>query len=76
LSVCGFNTPLQQDTIIDEGFTAVRLFAELRDKDVHEMVKAINATPAVARGRRPADPPPVVKITRRAARRLEGLVFG
>jgi hypothetical protein len=75
LSVCGFNTPLQQDTIIDKGFTAVRSFAELRDKDVYEMVKSINAPPAVARGRRPADPPPVVRITRRAARRLEGLVF-
>jgi hypothetical protein len=68
LSVCGLDTPLQQDTIIAEGFTEIRSFAELRDKDVHEMIKAINTPPAAARGRQPADLPPVVKITRRAAR--------
>jgi hypothetical protein len=75
LMVCGLETPPQQDAIIEEGFTEVRSFAELRDKDIHEMIKSINAPPAAARGRRPADPPPVVKITRHAARRLEGLVF-
>jgi hypothetical protein len=39
------------------------------------MIKAINTPLAAGRGRRPADLPPVVRITRRAARRLEGLVF-
>jgi hypothetical protein len=43
LLVCGFDTPPQQDTIIEEGFTEICSFAELRDNDIHEMVKAINA---------------------------------
>jgi hypothetical protein len=51
LMVCGFDTLPQQDTIIEEGFTEIRSFAELRDKDIHEMVKATNAPPAAARGR-------------------------
>jgi hypothetical protein len=75
LSVCGLDTPLQQDAIIAEGFTETRSFAELRDKDVHEMIKAINTPLAAGRGRRLADPPAVMRITRRAARQLEGLVF-
>jgi hypothetical protein len=75
LSVCGLDTLLQQDMIIAEGFTEIRLFAKLRDKDVHEMIKAINTPPMAARGRRPADPPPAVRITRRVTKRLEGLVF-
>jgi hypothetical protein len=75
LSVCGLDTPLQQNAIIAEGFTETRSFAELRDKDVHEMIKAINTPLVAGRGRRPADPPAVMRITRRAARRLEGLVF-
>jgi hypothetical protein len=36
LMVCRLETPPQQDMIIDEGFTEVRLFVELRDKDIHE----------------------------------------
>jgi hypothetical protein len=109
LHVCGIMTPLAQDAVIAEGFVDIMSFAELRDKDIHEMVKTINAAPInlaaqavpipqqIAQGGRgrgrgrqqppvqppvilpdqnPIVPPPaLVKITRRSARRLCGLVY-
>jgi hypothetical protein len=116
LNICGITTPLAQNAIIAEGFIDIMSFSEIRDKDVHEMVKTINAIPNVnpamiaapnplvippvipARGRgrgrgagrlqirqpqqpdvnaqdQQIPPPVVVKITRRSARRLCGLVY-
>jgi hypothetical protein len=109
LSVCGLMTPAIQDAVIAEGFVDLLSFAELHDKDIHEMVKSINTNPMPppfqvqrapvrggggrgrGRGRGHVQPPLVppddeqqqiivpvipeaVKITRRSARRLCGLV--
>jgi hypothetical protein len=109
LSVCGLMTPAIQDAVIAEGFVDLLSFAELRDKDIHEMVKSINTNPIPppfqvqrapvrggggcgrGRGRGRVQPPLVppddkqqqiivpvipeaIKITRRSARRLCGLV--
>jgi hypothetical protein len=38
-------TLLAQDAVIAEGFVDIMSFAELRDKDIHKMVKTINAAP-------------------------------
>jgi hypothetical protein len=115
LNICGITTPHAQNAIIAEGFIDIMSFSEIRDKDVHEMVKTINAIPninpaimaapnpvvippvAPARGRgrgrgagrlqirqpplegqpqvQPIPPPIVVRITRRSARRLCGLIY-
>jgi hypothetical protein len=75
LFVCGLETPAQQDAILLEGFVDIRSFAKLRSKDILEMVKTINTPPPPARGRPAAEAPAPVKITRRSARRLDGLVF-
>jgi hypothetical protein len=45
LHVSGIMTPLAQDAVIAEGFVDIMSFAELRDKDIHKMVKTINAAP-------------------------------
>jgi hypothetical protein len=45
LSICGLMTPAIQDAVIAEGFVDLLLFAELHDKDIHEMVKSINTNP-------------------------------
>jgi hypothetical protein len=45
LNICGITTPLAQNAIIAEGFIDVMSFSEIREKDVYEMVKTINATP-------------------------------
>jgi hypothetical protein len=45
LSICGLMTPAIQDAVIAEGFVELVLFAELHDKDIHEMVKSINTNP-------------------------------
>jgi hypothetical protein len=36
-------TPLAQDAVIAEVFVDIMSFAELCDKDIHKMVKTINA---------------------------------
>jgi hypothetical protein len=77
LLVCGLLTPAEQDAILLEGYVDILSFAELREKDIHEMVKSINAAaiaPQRGQGRRAAVAGPAVKITRRSARRLGGLV--
>jgi hypothetical protein len=60
LHVCGIVAPFVQDAVIGEGFVDIMSFSELRDKDIHEMVKTINSTAAVP----PAQPlvpiPPVL----------------
>jgi hypothetical protein len=38
-------TPVVQDAVIAERFVDLLPFAELRDKDIHEMVKSINTNP-------------------------------
>jgi hypothetical protein len=67
LFLCGLTTLEQQDSIILEGFTDIRSFAELQDKDIHEMVKQINTPLVAGRGWRPAAAPQVVKIAKRSA---------
>jgi hypothetical protein len=74
LFICGLNMPEQQDAIILEGLMDIRSFAELQDKDIHEMAKQINTPLMAGRGQRPAAAPQAVKITRRSAQRLDGLV--
>jgi hypothetical protein len=77
LLVCGLLTPAEQDAILLEGYVDILSFAELREKDIHEMVKSINAAaiaPQWGQGRQAAAAGPAVKITRRSARRLGGLV--
>jgi hypothetical protein len=110
LFVCGLIDAATQDAVISEGYVNMASFAELQEKDIHEMVKSINArpnplppvvvAPATGRGRgrgrgrarergEVIPPPPIdqapneqmiqpalhpVRITRRAARRLGGLV--
>jgi hypothetical protein len=44
-----FNDPAVKNAIIAEGFVDLRSFAELRDKDIHELVKSINSHPLPAR---------------------------
>jgi hypothetical protein len=74
LFICGLTTLEQQDAIILEGFTDIRSFAELQDKDIHEMIKQINTPLVAGRGWRPTAAPQAVKITRRLARCLDSLV--
>jgi hypothetical protein len=71
LFVCGLIDAAAQDAVIAEGFVDMASLAELREKDIHEMVKTINtrtnplpqaAIPPVAgrgrgRGRGRAIPP-------------------
>jgi hypothetical protein len=40
--------PNVQDAVIAECFVDILSFSELRDKDIHKMVKTINHTPAAA----------------------------
>jgi hypothetical protein len=47
LHVCGIITPIVQDAVIGEGFVDIMSFSELRDKDIHEMVKTINTMAAI-----------------------------
>jgi hypothetical protein len=48
LHLCGITAFNVQDAVMAKGFIDIMSFAELRDKDIHEMVKTINATPIVA----------------------------
>jgi hypothetical protein len=76
LSVCGLVTPLQQDMIIAEGFTEIRLFPKLCDKDVHEMIKAIN-TPPIRPGLAPNEIIAIDNVTKQEiyAAPLEGAPY-